>query len=107
MYSLNAVVAYAVIFIDFAFAICSWEYPNTQGIGCNVISPNDSANFLTFLRELRDDPVGADIIVSAAVGLTPFVGPDGTPLEDVSAYADVLDYIGMYSFSCFSVVPLS
>ena len=72
----------------------SWEYPNRQGIGCNLISADDSKNFLSFLQELRKDPVGANITLSAAVGISPFVGPDGQPMEDVSEFADVLDHIG-------------
>ena len=73
----------------------SWEYPNQSGIGCNVMSPNDSANFLLFLQELRQDPVGSTLIISAAVSMTPFTGSDGKPMSDVSAFADSLDWIGM------------
>ncbi|KAI0944963.1 hypothetical protein AcV7_001623 [Taiwanofungus camphoratus] len=69
----------------FAF---SWEYPGKQGRGCNTESPDDSANFLSFLQALRADPAGQNITVSAAVGLTPFAG-----MSDVSAFAFVLDYI--------------
>lgn len=75
-----------------------WEYPNKQGIGCNIISPADSANFLQFLQELRQDPVGAKLYLSAAVGISPFMGPDGTPMTDVSAFAEVLDHIGIMSY---------
>jgi len=72
----------------------SWEYPNKQGIGCNVISPQDSINFLQFLQELRQDSIGRNQYLSAAVGITPFMGPDGTPMTDVSAFAKQLDHIG-------------
>lgn len=72
----------------------SWEYPNRQGIGCNAISPSDSANFLAFLQQLKQDPVGSKLILSAAVGETPLMGANGTPMTDVSAFADVLDHIG-------------
>lgn len=71
----------------------SWEYPNKQGIGCNIISPDDSANFLSFLQELRKDPVGSNLTISAAVGLTPFMGLTA-PMTDVSPFAEVLDHIG-------------
>jgi chitinase len=77
----------------------SWEYVNKQGIGCNTLSSDDSANFLSFLQELRSDDTGANLILSAAVGLTPFNGPDGTPLADVSQFASVLDHIGLLSFT--------
>lgn len=76
----------------------SWEYPNRQGVGCNTISPNDSTNFLSFLQELRTDPTGAQLILSAAVGITPFMDSGGTPMKDVAAFAQVLDHIGKLSF---------
>ncbi|KXN85555.1 Chitinase A1 [Leucoagaricus sp. SymC.cos] len=75
-----------------------WEYPNKQGIGCNIISPQDSANFLLFLQELRGDPVGKKLYLSAAVSITPFMGPDGTPMSDVSAFATYLNHIGIMSY---------
>lgn len=72
----------------------SWEYPGKQGIGCNVLSPNDSANFLSFLQELKKDPVGSKLIISVAVEIAPFVGSNGKPMADVSAFADSVDWIG-------------
>jgi chitinase len=73
--------------------VYSWEYPNRQGIGCNTISTSDSANFLSFLQELRADPLGEKLTISAAAGLTPFMGPDSTPLSDVSQFASVFDFV--------------
>ncbi|KAJ6515538.1 glycoside hydrolase family 18 protein [Mycena sanguinolenta] len=69
-----------------------WEYPNGQGIGCNTINVNDTANFLAFIQELRKDPVGSRLILSAATGLSPFADADGNPSTDVSAFSKVLDY---------------
>ncbi|KAF8801135.1 endochitinase [Phlegmacium glaucopus] len=89
----NLVNKYNLDGIDF-----DWEYPNHQGIGCNTISPDDSANFLAFLQDLRKDPVGARITLSAAVGITPFAGPDGTPMTDVSGFAAVLDHIAIMNY---------
>lgn len=43
-----------------------------------------------------------ELIISAAVPVNPFVGPDGEPLMDVSGFGQVLDYIG----SCFDGVNL-
>ena len=80
---------------DFVHLFCSWEYPDKQGIGCNIISANDSANFLSFLQTLRNQSGAQDLIISAAVSITPFVGSSGTPMTDVSAFAKVLDYIGL------------
>ena len=75
------------------YSLFSWEYPNRQGIGCNTISSQDSSNFLAFLQALRAEPIGENIVLSAAVGLNPFMGPDGTPLDDVSQFAKVLDFV--------------
>jgi len=71
----------------------SWEYPNHQGIGCNIISASDTSNFLAFLQELRLDPVGVKLTISAAVGIAPFVDASGSPLTDVSDFAEVFDYV--------------
>jgi len=62
---------------------------------------NDTANFLSFLQTLRSMS-GPNLIISAAVLVRPFVGPDGKPLTDVSGFEQVLDYIG----SCFDTVNL-
>ncbi|KAJ3515107.1 hypothetical protein NMY22_g14535 [Coprinellus aureogranulatus] len=49
-----------------------WEYPNSGGIGCNTVNPADTANFLSFLQELRRHPIGKKIIVTAATATAPF-----------------------------------
>jgi chitinase len=84
---------------------CSWEYPNKQGIGCNIVSVDDSANFLSFLQTLRSQDGAQDLIISAAVSITPFVGSDGNPMKDVSGFAKVLNYIGSL-FIAFNFVPV-
>ncbi|KAJ4479205.1 chitinase [Lentinula aciculospora] len=75
-----------------------WESPNDQGIGCNIVNANDTDNFLAFLQELRADPVGANLTLSAATGLTPFFDSDGTALTNVSAFADVFDFITVMNY---------
>ena len=80
------------------FFLFSWEYPNHQGIGCNIINSNDTANFLSFLQALRADPTGAKITISAAVYITTFVGSDNNPSTNVSGFATVLDYITMMDY---------
>ncbi|KAF9069510.1 chitinase [Rhodocollybia butyracea] len=75
-----------------------WEYPGKQGIGCNTVSSSDSANFLLFLQQLRKDPTGAQLILAAAVSITPFAGSDGEPMADVSSFADVLNYISVMNY---------
>jgi len=73
---------------------CSWEYPNKDGIGCNVINSNDAANFLALLKEVRQKaPQG--FLLTAAVSIQPFNGQDGNPMTDVSGFAQVLDHIGV------------
>lgn len=61
-------------------------------MGCNVISADDTANYLTFLTALRK-AVGQNATLTAAVTLTPFDGSDGTPSSDVSGFAEQLDWI--------------
>ncbi|KAI0031321.1 glycoside hydrolase family 18 protein [Vararia minispora EC-137] len=77
-----------------------WEYPGKQGIGCNILSSSDSANFLSFLQELRmqGGAGSGDLLVSAAVSITPFVGTDGTPMSNVSDFAKVLDTIEVMNY---------
>ncbi|EMD34757.1 glycoside hydrolase family 18 protein [Gelatoporia subvermispora B] len=75
-----------------------WEYPGKQGLGCNTISGDDSQNFLSFLQALRAAPGGQNLTISAAVGLAPFQGPDSAPMTNVSAFADVLDFIEMMNY---------
>ncbi|KAJ6469486.1 glycoside hydrolase family 18 protein [Mycena sanguinolenta] len=72
-----------------------WEYPGKIGLPCNAVNPDDSANFLLFLQELRNQPAGANLVLTAAVSLDPFVGSDGEPMEDVSQFAAVLDRIAI------------
>ncbi|PBK97675.1 glycoside hydrolase family 18 protein [Armillaria gallica] len=75
-----------------------WEYPGTQGIGCNTISANDTQNFLAFLKELREHPIGANLTLSAAVYINPFTDQDGVPSTNVTAFADYLDYVAIMNY---------
>lgn len=69
-----------------------WEYPGTSGNPGNGQSPNDTANFLIFLNLLRQS-LAPDARISACVTQGAFIGADGSPLADVSAFAAVLDNI--------------
>lgn len=74
-----------------------WEYPAQDGAGGNLVSPNDGANFLAFLRVLRATlPQGA--IITAATQTVPFAGADGEPMQDVSAFAEVLDWVLLMNY---------
>ncbi|KAH0587892.1 Chitinase A1 [Termitomyces sp. J132] len=75
-----------------------WEYPNNQGIGCNSISPDDTANFLSFLQELRADPVGKELILTAATGIAPFMDASGSPSSNVAPFAKVLNFVAIMNY---------
>ncbi|GAA6029711.1 hypothetical protein JCM8097_001014 [Rhodosporidiobolus ruineniae] len=68
-----------------------WEYPGTQGDSGNQISTKDTANLLTFLKALRAALPNARL--STCTTQQTYVGANGSPIGDVSAYADVLDNI--------------
>ncbi|TFY53141.1 hypothetical protein EVJ58_g9619 [Rhodofomes roseus] len=76
-----------------------WEYPNQSGAG-NPYSSADAANFLSFVTDLRS-AIGADKIISAAVTDLPWVGSDGNPLTDVSAYAKQMTYVNIMNYDIF------
>ncbi|KAJ2732054.1 hypothetical protein IW152_004091 [Coemansia sp. BCRC 34962] len=68
---------------------------------CNHVDlPNDSSNLLVFVRELRQalDASGAKKLIALGVGMSPFPGPNGQPLADVSAYANWVDYINILAY---------
>jgi len=75
-----------------------WEFPFKAGVGCNLLNKADTANFLSFLQELRKDPLGSKLILSAATSIVPFSGPNGNPLTDVSGFAKVLDYVEIMNY---------
>ncbi|PFH51321.1 glycoside hydrolase family 18 protein [Amanita thiersii Skay4041] len=75
-----------------------WEYPGNQGIGCNTISSKDTDNFLAFIQELRKDPIGSKLILSAATATAPFVDAKGDPSSNVSGFGKVLDFIAVMNY---------
>ncbi|EPT03714.1 hypothetical protein FOMPIDRAFT_49353 [Fomitopsis schrenkii] len=81
-----------------------WEYPGQTGNDGNSVSPDDTANFLSFLQLLRQTlPVTAKM--SAAVQTVPFAGADGNPLDDVSAFAQVLDWVLIMNYDAWGSSP--
>lgn len=70
-----------------------WEYPNNAGAG-QPYSSADSANFLLFLKSLRSK-LGSSKIISAAVTQLPWIGSNGKPLTNVSAYTDEMTYVNI------------
>lgn len=75
-----------------------WEYPNNQGLGCNTITDDDTANYIAFLRELRQHPVGATLDLSAAVSITPYKDVTGNPSSDMSEFAAYLDTVMIMNY---------
>ena len=85
-----------------------WEYPGQQGNTGNGVSSSDTANFLLLLRDLRRLlPPSAKI--TAATQTVPFAGPDGLPLQDVSEFSSVLDWVLLMNYDvwgCTASFPL-
>ncbi|KAJ9073180.1 hypothetical protein DSO57_1019229 [Entomophthora muscae] len=79
-----------------------WEYPGRGAAKCYVYDPDDSANYLLLLKELRaalDKEFPNDHkLITAAVRVKPFDGPDGNPMTDVSAYAPYFDYVNIMAY---------
>ncbi|KAF9255037.1 glycoside hydrolase family 18 protein [Marasmius fiardii PR-910] len=73
-----------------------WEYPNSTGAG-NPHSPDDAANLLKVFTALRS-ALGNDKIISSAVPHLPWIGSNGQPLTDISAYADQMTYINIMNY---------
>ncbi|KAF9019247.1 putative chitinase [Hymenopellis radicata] len=78
-----------------------WEYPGIHGQSGNRVSHTDAANFLLFLQLLRTD-LPADAIITAATQPAPFADKDGQPMQNVSQYARVLDWIMIMNYDVWS-----
>ncbi|SPJ70992.1 related to endochitinase [Fusarium torulosum] len=78
-----------------------WEYPNRQGLGCNEINNNDTSNFLKFLQELRQDPVGKKLFLTAAGSLFPWNDKTGAASKNLAGFSDVLDYIMIMNYDLY------
>ncbi|KAI6121982.1 glycoside hydrolase family 18 protein [Pisolithus sp. B1] len=76
-----------------------WEYPGKQGAGCNIVSSNDTANFLEFITELRQQ--APNLTLSAAVSVLPFVDSTGNPTTNASGFAQQLDWIEIMNYDVF------
>ncbi|KAF8178643.1 glycoside hydrolase family 18 protein [Mycena galopus ATCC 62051] len=90
----DAVSTYGLDGIDI-----DWEYPNQAGAG-NPFSPADAANLLLLLTSLRS-ALGTSKIISAAVTDLPWIGSNGSPLTDVSAYAAQMTYVNLMNYDIF------
>ena len=66
------------------------EYPAAGGASGNYKSPQDTANYLLFLQALRQ-ALGASSHITTCTTHRAFIGPNGSPVTDVSTFAAVLD----------------
>lgn len=73
-----------------------WEYPNSPGAG-NPYSAADAANLLSLITLLRT-ALGPCKIISAAVAHLPWLGSNGKPLTDVSAYAAQMNFVNIMNY---------
>ncbi|KAF9771357.1 hypothetical protein IL306_011016 [Fusarium sp. DS 682] len=78
-----------------------WEYPNRQGLGCNDINENDTANLLEFFKEIRKHPDGKNLYITAAGSVFPWNDKTGKASKDVSGFADVLNYIMLMNYDYY------
>ncbi|KAH8813770.1 endochitinase [Flagelloscypha sp. PMI_526] len=88
----NLATKYSLAGIDF-----DWEAPSNPGIGCNTNSPDDTANFILFLRELRKDKVGSKLLISMAAGLAPYPDENGE-WADMSPFGELLDWLAIMNY---------
>jgi hypothetical protein len=68
-----------------------WEYPNQAGAG-NEYSPDDTANFLKFLKQLRKK-LPSNARITAATQVWPFADKNGAPIASAADFAQVLDWV--------------
>lgn len=82
---------------DLDGADIDWEYPGTNGASGNIVSSSDTANFLAWLKVLRS-VLGDDAHISSCATHHAFIGADGSPLADVSAFAELLDNVFVMNY---------
>ncbi|KAF6798250.1 glycoside hydrolase family 18 protein [Colletotrichum sojae] len=94
---LDLVDKYSLDGLDF-----DWEYPNRQGLGCNVINKDDTANFLAFLKELRQKQP-KQLYLTAASSLFPWYDAAGVSSVNgtLSGFSEVLDYVMIMAYDIY------
>ncbi|KAI9332099.1 chitinase [Obelidium mucronatum] len=73
-----------------------WEYPGEQGACQNPWSTADTANFLTALKALRAAIPGK--LITAAPPAYPWKDATGQPSKDLSAYAQIFDFVNLMAY---------
>ncbi|KAG2035966.1 glycoside hydrolase superfamily [Suillus americanus] len=77
-----------------------WEYPgSTNGLSCNTQSPQDTANLLSTLQELKS--ALPNVSLSAATPVKPWNDATGNPSTDLSSFAQVMDYIEIMNYDVY------
>ncbi|KAH7100729.1 glycoside hydrolase [Auriculariales sp. MPI-PUGE-AT-0066] len=77
-----------------------WEFPASQGIGCNAIDvQHDSDNFLEFIKTLRK--VIPTARLSAAVSVSGVKGPDGATYNRTGELGKYLDYATIMAYDVY------
>ncbi|KAK1994762.1 family 18 glycosyl hydrolase [Colletotrichum falcatum] len=94
---LDLVAQYNLDGLDF-----DWEYPNRQGLGCNTINPNDTANFALFLQELRQKQP-KPLYLTAATSLFPWNDAAGAQSANgaLAPFAQSLDYLMVMGYDIY------
>jgi chitinase len=59
------------------------------------VSPKDTANFLSFLKELRASSAGKKLFLTATGGVAPWSDADGNPSTSLGGFAKLLDYVAI------------
>ncbi|GKT82370.1 glycosyl hydrolase family 18 protein [Colletotrichum tofieldiae] len=79
-----------------------WEYPNRQGLGCNAINPDDTANFATFLKELRQKQT-KPLYLTAATSLFPWYNSAGVSSVNgtLAPFTETLDYLMVMGYDIY------
>lgn len=77
-----------------------WEYPgSTNGLSCNTESPQDTANLLLMLQELKT--ALPSVSLSAATPVKPWNDATGNPSTDLTSFTKVLDYVEIMNYDVY------
>lgn len=82
-----------------------WEYPGQVGQQGNGERAADAANMLQFFKDLRRK-LDSRALLSAAVQDSTFTGSDSRPMNNVSNFSEVLDWITLMNYDAYqSTLP--
>jgi hypothetical protein len=76
-------------YLFYFFSFGTTEFPNSpDAMTCNTRSSKDTANYLAFLKTLRQG-LGSKLI-TLATGTSPFNDNNGNPSKNVASFAKVI-----------------